>query len=215
MIYNILAGGPIENLPDLHNYDGDHVCWIGVDRGVFHLLNEGITPTHIFGDFDSVSFHELEIIKENISNFDIYPSEKDETDLELALNWVILQNPSSIRMFGSTGGRLDHMLANIQLLIKPLNEGIGVVIIDHQNELTVKLPGEFTVMRDASFPYISFIPFSNHVDGLTLTGFKYPLKNCHISWGSTLCISNELISNIGTFSFLTGILIMIRSRDKS
>ena len=61
--------------------------------------------------------------------------------------------------------------------------------------------------------YISFIPMTTSVENLTLTGFKYPLNNEHISFGSTLCISNELITNLGTYSFTKGILLVIRSAD--
>ena len=61
--------------------------------------------------------------------------------------------------------------------------------------------------------YISFVPVSLNINGLTLEGFKYPLKDCHISIGSTLCISNELIRDYGTFSFSEGILIVVRSSD--
>ncbi len=49
----------------------------------------------------------------------MFKPEKDETDMELALNWAIDQKPEMIRIFGATGGRLDHMFANIQLLINP------------------------------------------------------------------------------------------------
>jgi thiamine pyrophosphokinase len=61
--------------------------------------------------------------------------------------------------------------------------------------------------------YISFLPMTLAVTNLTLDGFKFPLKDRHISMGSTLCISNELISDYGTFSFSKGILLVIRSDD--
>jgi thiamine pyrophosphokinase len=68
-------------------------------------------------------------------------------------------------------------------------------------------------MKHKGLKYVSFIPISHEVHGITLEGFKYPLKNCHIHLGSTLCISNELINELGTFSFHDGIILMIRSRD--
>ena len=63
------------------------------------------------------------------------------------------------------------------------------------------------------FKYISFIPISTEVKGITLEGFKYPLTGCQIGLGSTRCISNELITDCGTFSFSEGILMIIRSTD--
>ena len=215
MIINILAGGPEELLPDLSGYKGDDTIWVGVDRGVFHLINRNIIPVKAFGDFDSVSEEELSIIEQQVSGIKKYKPEKDETDMELALNWAIQQKPESILLFGATGGRLDHLLANIQLLLNPIkaNNPVNVYLVDEKNIVFIKEAGHYKIKKMASKKYISFVPLSLDVTGLTLEGFKFPLKNRHIYLGSTLCISNELISDYGTFSFSKGILIVIRSND--
>ncbi|MFK9092381.1 thiamine diphosphokinase [Bacillus salipaludis] len=215
MIINILAGGPEELLPELADYKEENAIWVGVDRGVFHLLNRNIKPVIAFGDFDSVSQEELSLIESQVAELKRYKPEKNETDMELALNWAIEQKPSIIRMFGATGGRLDHFLANVHLLLVPLkakNPAI-VYLIDHQNIVFLKEPGSYTIEKMNSKKYISFLPLTLNVSDITLKGFKFPLKNQHISLGSTLCISNELISDYGTFSFSKGILIVIRSHD--
>ena len=123
--------------------------------------------------------------------------------------------PEKIRIFGATGGRLDHMFGNIQLLIqanKNKND-VEIEIIDRQNIIFLKSPGTYRLQKITDKKYISFIPISTEVKGLTLNGFKYPLTECHISLGSTLCISNELLIDNGTFSFSEGILMIIRSTD--
>jgi thiamine pyrophosphokinase len=74
-------------------------------------------------------------------------------------------------------------------------------------------PGTHTIKKIPEKKYISFVPLTLDVANLTLEGFKFPLQNRHISVGSTLCISNELINQYGTFSFSEGILIVIRSHD--
>ncbi|MFJ7728984.1 thiamine diphosphokinase [Neobacillus sp. NPDC097160] len=215
MIINILAGGPEELLPELADYKEENAIWVGVDRGVFHLLNRNIKPVIAFGDFDSVSQDELSLIESQVAELKRYKPEKDETDMELALNWAIEQKPSIIRMFGATGGRLDHFLANVHLLLVPLKakNPARVYLIDHQNIVFLKEPGSYTIEKMNSKKYISFLPLTLNVSDITLKGFKFPLKNQHISLGSTLCISNELISDYGTFSFSKGILIVIRSHD--
>ncbi|MEH7308113.1 thiamine diphosphokinase, partial [Neobacillus drentensis] len=71
----------------------------------------------------------------------------------------------------------------------------------------------YTIEKLDTKKYISFVPLTLNIRNLTLEGFKFPLYNRHISIGSTLCISNELISDYGTFSFSEGILIVIRSHD--
>ncbi|CAH0346939.1 thiamine diphosphokinase [Bacillus sp. CECT 9360] len=211
----ILAGGPPEFLPDLHTYRD--VLWVGVDRGVLTLLETGITPQAAFGDFDSVSDTEMQMIRKAMKDIHLYPSEKDETDLEIALHWAIAQAPGEICIFGATGGRLDHLLANIQLLLKEEVQNkmaeTDIFIIDKTNILTAKLPGEYKIKAIPDKKYVSFVPVTTEVKGITLLGFKYPLENSHIMMGSTLCISNELISESGTFSFSNGILLVVRSSD--
>jgi thiamine pyrophosphokinase len=215
MIINIVGGGPEDLLPNLNKFNEENVLWVGVDRGVFNLLKREMKPTIAFGDFDSVSPEELKYIKSQVEELKRYQPEKNETDMELALNWAMKQNPEAIRMFGATGGRLDHLLANVQLLIEPLLKGnqIKIYLIDRYNVMDVKGPGSYTISKKEVEKYISFVPVTLNVRDLTLEGFKYPLKNRHISIGSTLCISNELISDYGTFSFSEGILIVVRSED--
>ena len=215
MIIHILGGGPIDLLPNLQLYNGKEVIWVGVDRGVHTLLTMGIQPTIAFGDFDSVSQSEFITIQSSVSELKLFKPEKDETDMEHALNWALQQKTEVIRVFGATGGRLDHMFANIQLLINPIMEqrDIQMEIIDHKNMIQIKAPGTYSINQMNHFKYISFIPISTEVKGITLEGFKYPLTGCQIGLGSTRCISNELITDCGTFSFSEGILMIIRSTD--
>lgn len=215
MIINIVASGPQNELPDLSQYSGEGTVWVGVDRGVFILLSLKIKPAIAFGDFDSVTEEEYGLIQRETENINIFNPEKDETDMELALNWAIEQKPEKIRLFGATGGRIDHFLANIQLLIKPILQlnTVSIEMIDKNNIVYGRGPGIHLIKRLEDKKYVSFIPITNEVKNLSLKGFKYPLTNRHISIGSTLCISNELICDDGTFSFSEGILMVIRSSD--
>ncbi|MBV7503777.1 thiamine diphosphokinase [Bacillus sp. sid0103] len=215
MIINIVAGGPEDLLPDLTEYIESDAIWVGVDRGVYHLLKRNISPFIAFGDFDSVSLDELMFIEDRVSELKKYKPEKDETDMELALNWALGQHPSAIRLFGATGGRLDHLFANVHLLLNQFNQKkeVDICLIDRNNIIFIKEAGSYTIEKMNAKKYISFVPLTLNIRNLTLEGFKFPLNNRHISIGSTLCISNELISDYGTFSFSEGILIVIRSHD--
>ena len=215
MIIHILGGGPIDLLPDIQLFHEKEVMWVGVDRGVHTLLTMGIQPMIAFGDFDSVSAHEFLTIKNSLTELKVFKPEKDETDMEHALNWAIDQKPERIRIFGATGGRLDHMFANLQLLINPCRQqpDIQIDLIDHKNIIQIKAPGTYTVHKILNKKYISFVSISAVVKGITLKGFKYPLTEFGMEIGSTRCISNELIDDCGTFSFSEGILMIIRSTD--
>ncbi|MBS4193940.1 thiamine diphosphokinase [Lederbergia citri] len=213
-IIHIMAGGPIDLIPDITEFP-KNIIWIGVDRGVYYLLEKGIKPNLSVGDFDSVSDKEWSIIKENVQEINRYIPEKDETDMELAMMWALQQKPDVIKIFGATGGRLDHFMANALMLCPyQIQHPFTLIeIIDKQNCLSVFHPGNYEVEKDYTKKYISFIPLTSEVKHLSLSGFKYPLINRTIHFGSSLCISNELIKQSGNFSFEKGILMMIRSID--
>jgi thiamine pyrophosphokinase len=214
MKIRIVAGGPVHLIPELKRYDNlSDTLWVGVDRGAFTILEKGINASYAFGDFDSVSAAE----KENILNSDIilneYQSEKDQTDMELALQWALEQNPEEILLFGATGGRLDHEMMNIQLLSRSISSNAKVKVVDIKNEISLKLPGEYSIQHDNNYTYVSFLAFKDEVKGITLKGFKYPLQKASLQIGSSLCISNELVNKSGTYSFDAGIILMVKSRD--
>ncbi|MDX8365020.1 thiamine diphosphokinase [Cytobacillus sp. IB215665] len=213
MIINIVGGGPIRYVPSLQQYNCEDCLWVGADRGVLYLIHSDIVPSHAFGDFDSITADEMRYIEQKLKHVHLFPEEKDLTDIEIALQWALAQQPTTIQMFGCSGGRLDHLLGNIQLLVNGLTKDVQIHLIDTQNNVTMYEPGSYYVNKHESYRYISFLPFSKEVEQLSLSGFKYPLENCHITLGSTLCISNELNDDRGTFSFTSGILLMVRSTD--
>ena len=92
MIIHILAGGPVELLPDFNLYCNEKITWVGVDRGVYTLLEAGIKPSIALGDFDSVTEEEFQIIEKEVDQLFQFTPEKDETDMELALNWATKKN---------------------------------------------------------------------------------------------------------------------------
>ncbi|HWJ80486.1 MAG TPA: thiamine diphosphokinase [Niallia sp.] len=210
----IMAGGPKDYIPELENYR-DNASWIGVDRGVVYLMEQSIPIEAAFGDFDSVTNEEWQQIEVSTNILKRFKPEKNETDMELAIQWAIDQGATSIKLFGATGGRMDHSIANLQLLLREVlrSEGVLIEIIDTKNKVKIVCSGTYTVEEDSYFPYISFFPYSTNIVGLTLSGFKYPLVRKNLPLSSTLCISNELIRETGTFSFDEGILMVIRSRD--
>ncbi|WP_067730871.1 thiamine diphosphokinase [Oceanobacillus damuensis] len=209
----IVGNGPDNLLPDLHLFKDKVDVWIGADRGAFILAELNIPLKFAVGDFDSINANEKSLIKKYASHIEEYPSEKDETDIEIALNRAFELEPENIYLFGITGGRLDHELVNIQLLYLIKSRGIKGMIVDKSNWIEMAFPGSYTMEQDETYPYISFLPFTKEAEGINLTGFYYPLEKADISWGSTLCISNKLLSKNGTFSFEKGILLLVKSCD--
>ncbi|WP_117169750.1 thiamine diphosphokinase [Paraliobacillus sediminis] len=208
----IVAGGPASFIPNLTLYQNQVDYWIGADKGSYRLIEANISLDLAIGDFDSITEVELIRVKEHAKEIKVFPIEKNETDLDLAILEAIALKPDNLVIFGATGGRMDHTLANIQLLYR-LDPDIQTSIIDSQNEISLFRSGIHDIEENYNLPIISFIPLTPTVEGLSLENFYYPLEDKVIEWGSTLCLSNKLIRKKGTFSFDTGILIMIKSRD--
>ncbi|WP_027954153.1 thiamine diphosphokinase [Halobacillus kuroshimensis] len=209
----VVGGGPKTYIPSFQRWAEEDVEWIGADQGAEVLVEAGIIPDVAVGDFDSVSAASYQKIKDKARKMHTYPDEKDETDLELAINEALNRKAEHIVLLGVTGGRMDHSQANIQLLYPLMKKGVKAVIVDHQNQVEIAASGSHKINEDPHYPYLSFLPVTLEVKELTLNGFYYPLSKAYLPFGSTLCISNRLVEDTGTFSFESGILLVIRSTD--
>ena len=187
---------------------------IAVDGGLKVTKVLGLVPDVNVGDFDSADPSVLAFYRkmEHIV-WEVHQPEKDDTDTELALKRAMAMGAEEIVILGATGGRLDHMIGNIQLLYPCLQKGIRACIVDSQNRLYL-IDGETVFKKDSVWgKYISFLPFTQEVTGITLKGFKYPLENKDICTGTSLCISNELTEEEGVITFSDGVLMAVESHD--
>ncbi len=185
---------------------------IGVDRGALTLVKQGIRPHLAIGDFDSVTESEFELIKESALEMFELPAEKNETDTEVALNVAIAKQATEVFIYGALGGRIDHSLANIRLLLQFAKKGMSITLVNQKNALTVLSPGQHEI-KHPGLPYISFFALESTVENLTLKHLKYPLQNYTLAQDDIRCISNETIEPLFNVSFSNGYLLMIYSRD--
>ena len=89
------------------------------------------------GDFDSVDRETYEYYKLKNIEFKTFPTRKDFTDTELGLNYALDMGASDITIIGGIGSRLDHTLANIQILVKAVDKGVNIRLVDENNEVIV------------------------------------------------------------------------------
>lgn len=211
----IVAGGSIE-----WGFAGDFLkdrkfdVTIAVDGGLGAVKRMGLKPDYVVGDFDTVSqdtLREYERLPDVV--IERHQAEKDETDTELALRLAMEAGLTELTLLGATGGRLDHLIGNVHLLYDCLQKGVSASIIDKRNRLYLLNRGKTFLREETWGKYISFLPLTEKVCGITLCGFRYPLKDKTIEIGTSLCISNELLKQQGTISFTDGILICVESRD--
>lgn len=185
---------------------------IGVDRGAYFLCSHNTKMHLAIGDFDSVTVEQAKQIR-FVANEVIAcdPVNKNETDTEMAFHFAMKLMPKEIFLFGVLGSRFDHSIANIHLLKTGLEAGVCCKIIDTTNEIQL-INKTLTITKD-NFTYISLLPLSNEVHGITLEGFLYPLNNASLKIGDSLGISNVLADKVGKVSITSGVLMIIKSKD--
>lgn len=188
---------------------------IAVDGGLNALTRLNLKPDAIVGDFDTVDESVLAEYRNSSDKitWDIHKPEKDETDTELAINTAINLGCNQLVLLGAAGGRLDHFMGNLHLLYYCLKQGVYASIVDSKNRITILEKGRIFESEKTWGKYISFLPLSMEVKGITLSGFKYPLYKKDISIGTSLCISNELTGASGSIEFDSGVLICVESHD--
>jgi thiamine pyrophosphokinase len=210
----ILTGGGFD-LPFtrsyIKKYKFDQV--IAADKGVTYARKLGIVPDLILGDFDSIDLE----TKSKMQKWDVpivsFPPEKDYTDTHLAIEQAIEMGADEITLIGATGTRLDHTWANVGLLQIPMEKGIKAWIVDKHNRISMHHKDVSIEKKYAFGSYVSLIPYTERVTGITLEGFYYPLNEAELTIGVSQGISNELVADTGWIRMRSGELIVIESRD--
>lgn len=210
----IVAGGPLSDLVFLRRRiieasPSEVIC---ADSGARHVLALGMGPQTVIGDMDSLSPELLDTLRDRGCRILNYPARKDETDTELALRYALEQKPAEIEIHGALGGRIDHTLANISLLVMAAREGIRTRMIEATTELFVI--SEQEQIDGSPGEIISLFPLTTEVKGITLEGFEYPLEKATMEIGKPYGISNRLLGNRGTITIASGYLLVIKSREE-
>lgn len=211
----IISGGSISDdfaKEWIQRYQPDFT--IVADSGMEFMRRVDLVPDMIIGDFDSVREDTLDFFKgqQGIIWKELNPV-KDDTDTEFAIRQAISVGAKEINVLGGTGSRLDHVLGNMHLLGIGLEQGVAIQLVDPHNRIRI-IRGEVVLEKAEQFgAFVSLLPIDGSVTGVTLEGFKYPLKGAKISSFSSLGISNEIIEKQARIKIEAGVLLMIESRD--
>lgn len=182
----------------------DHsLDYIGVDRGVEILINQGIKPVYAIGDFDSIENKDV-LVKLEIKYL---PTRKDVTDSHAAIEYAISSGYDEIDIYGVTGGRLDHFLSAMCLLEKYQN--VKIRIIDKQNIIELLKPGEHQIYK-GDYKYFSLFALDDcYID---IIHAQYPLNNYYLKREDPLCVSNQTIDDY-SYVINSKAIILVKSRD--
>jgi thiamine pyrophosphokinase len=200
----IFANGELPNLEaarGLLHADDFILC---ADGGTRHALALGLIPQVIIGDLDSMpeDFQpspETQVIK--------FSADKNETDLELAMQHALSLRPTQILIVAALGGRFDQTLGNISLVTDPRLSTFDVRLNDGVEEIF--FCREQARVRGGSGDVVSLLPWGGEVQGVETENLKWPLKNETLYSYKTRGISNEMLGEDASVKIKSGLLLVV------
>jgi len=186
---------------------------VAVDGGLRHLKRLGLKPHLLIGDLDSVDATEVAEIMDAGIEVRRFPPAKDQTDLELALDFSLKAGYVQIVIAYPFGERVDHTLGNISLLSRPDLAGKTLSLEDGQVEAHL-------LDASASLPaqpgdLVSLIAWGEPAEGIRTKGLEYPLNNESLVPWQTRGISNVALADSIELEFKSGRLLVIRTKFTS
>jgi thiamine pyrophosphokinase len=186
---------------------------VAADGGALKAEAIGYPAHVVVGDADSLDPAQAERLRAAGAEVIIHPAAKDESDTELALNEALNRGAMRVVIVGAFGGRrLEHTLANALLLSSEPLRGRDVCMADGASTLRVMHDGESREISGAPGDYVSLLPLTLHVSGVTTVGLRYPLAGALLEQGPARGLSNELVSTNATVQIGQGRLAVVHTR---
>ncbi|KGF15456.1 thiamine pyrophosphokinase [Peptostreptococcus sp. MV1] len=194
---------------DVVNYNKYELI-IAVDGGANHLYKMGIMPNYILGDLDSIDEEIRKYYESSEVVFKKFPTKKDETDAELAVWLVEEEGLLGIDIYGALGGRIDHELANIQLLYYILERGMYPRIISENEEIYILKNDEMNLKGNIG-DIVSIIPIMGDARGITLANMEYSVEELDLKYSITRGISNVMEAEEAFINVRDGCMLVVRN----
>lgn len=204
----ILSGGTPPGPEFLKCHIKTTGLFIGVDGAADFLVQIGITPDVLIGDFDTADPKSVTALERHGVKILRLEPEKNETDTEAAIECAANAGADDIVILGALGGRVDHTLSNIMMLVRADLKGAACRIIDEQCEMFVS-DKTFT-LSGRTGQVISILPLTGEVC-VNAKGLKYPLQNLVLKWGSSRGISNVMQSSSASISISGGYALIVKN----
>lgn len=182
------------------------------DGGTRQARALGLKPDTVIGDLDSLSKEENRELMEAGIKISLFPADKDQTDLSLAMAHAAEAGYDPIVIMGGLGRRLDMTLGNVGLLASPAYAAHDVRLDDGLEE--VILCRDQVIVRGMVGDMVSLIPWSGIAGGVRTENLQWPLRNENLQPGETRGISNVMTSESASIDIAFGLLLVVHRRAK-
>lgn len=160
------------------------------DGGLAHADGLGIKPDLVVGDFDSCDAGVLAKWQDSCEIVQL-PREKDDTDTLFAVKLALEKGFDDFLLLGAMGGRFDHALGNVSILLYLQGLGKKALLVDDYS--VMQIAGSEPLLIEDSCSYFSVLTVAGDVSGVNIKNAKYPLENASLSSDFQLGISNEVL----------------------
>ena len=181
---------------------------IAADRGLDHARALGLDVTVAVGDFDSASPEAVAAAEVAGVRIERHPSDKDATDLELALDAALELDPARMLVLAEGGGRLDHLLSVLLLLASP--KYASVELDAYLGRACAHVIRDERTFAGQPRELLSLFAMHGPAEGVRTEGLAYPLAGETLEPGSSRGLSNVFAANTVRIALERGVLVAIR-----
>lgn len=203
----VVAGGDPPTPEEIARLPADPVV-VAADAGLDHALKAGLTVTVAVGDMDSVSPESLAAAEQSGTRIERHSADKDQTDLELALE-LAARLADRVTVIGAGGGRLDHLLGNLAVLASPRWSGVDIEAWLGDAQAVVVHSHRFLNVEPGSTVSLFALGGSARV---TTTGLAWPLNDELLDPLTSRGVSNLATTPIPKVTVSEGVVVAIVPR---
>ncbi len=200
----VTGGAPVP--PSIRDELPEAVWVVAADAGLEHARRIGLPVDVVVGDLDSVSEDVLEGFAGPVEH---HPTDKDRTDLELALDLIRRHGHiDRVIVLGGGGGRLDHLLGNVAVLAAPAHAHLRIEWLTGSER--VHVVWDHVELHGHAGDLVSLVAIGGPALGVTTEGLRWPLRGTRLDPSTSLGISNEMMGAIATVAVKEGRLLTIQ-----
>jgi thiamine pyrophosphokinase len=177
---------------------------IAADSGFDHAHRLGVKVDLLVGDLDSISAAGLGLAGE----IQQHPTDKNATDLAIALDAAARKKPSQVVVVGGSGGRIDHFLANAALLTASVYSELKLTWLP--GDAAIHVVRDRLELLGSPGDVVSLLPYGGPARGVSTDGLRWPLTDATLAPGTSLGVSNQMIDTTATVELDDGVLLTVQ-----
>ena len=168
----IVGACPLKDCSFLKEKKAD--IFVACDGGYNAFLSDNMEPDLFIGDFDTLDIKNLKHPKEKIA----LPVRKDDTDTFFAVKYLLEKGYDTFEFYGCLGGKIEHTLANIQVLFYLVKKGAKGYLFSENNQIVVHMIHNSCIrLKPLKSGFLSVFSYNGESKGVDIENLLYTVKD--------------------------------------